>query len=137
MPRREANWILGELARELNNSGFSISESKVSAENLAGLIRFIDDGKISGKQAKDVLVEMFAEGKTAAEVVREKGLEQISDPAEIERLVEQVITENASQVEAYRAGNKKLLGFFVGQIMQASGGRANPKVVNQILANRL
>ncbi|MEZ5429216.1 MAG: Asp-tRNA(Asn)/Glu-tRNA(Gln) amidotransferase subunit GatB [Pyrinomonadaceae bacterium] len=136
-PKASANWILSELQREWNNAGSSASDSPVSAENLAELIRFLDEGKINGKQAKDVLVEMFAGGKTAAEVVKEQGLEQISDAGEIERIVAEVMEKNAAQVEAYRGGNEKLLGFFVGQVMKASGGKANPQIVNQVLREKL
>ncbi len=136
-PKASANWILVELMRELNNAGITASDSPITPENLAELIKFVDSGKISGKQAKDVLVEMFGFGKTAAEVVKEKGLEQISDVSEIEKLVDEVIVNNAGQVEAFRGGNQKLLGFFVGQVMKASQGKANPKVVNEVLRSRL
>ncbi|MGI8669821.1 MAG: Asp-tRNA(Asn)/Glu-tRNA(Gln) amidotransferase subunit GatB [Aridibacter sp.] len=136
-PKASANWILVELLRELNNAGNTVSDSPIKAENLAELIKFVDSGKISGKQAKEVLIEMFNSHKTAAEVVKEKGLEQISDVAEIEKFVDEVIAKNAAQVEAYRGGNQNLLGFFVGQVMKASQGKANPKVVNEVLRKKL
>ena len=136
-PKAAANWILSELLRELNNAGKSASESPVSAENLAELVRFLDEDKINGKQAKDVLVEMFETRKSAAEIVREKGLEQISDSGAIEKIVDEIIENNQNQVEAYLGGNEKLLGFFVGQAMKASQGKANPKVVNEILQKKL
>jgi aspartyl-tRNA(Asn)/glutamyl-tRNA(Gln) amidotransferase subunit B len=136
-PKAAANWLLSELMRELNNSGKTASESPVSAVNLAELIRLIDDGTISGKQAKDVLVEMFEAGTTAGQVVEEKGLKQISDPAEIGKIVDEVMAANAGQVAAFRGGNEKLLGFFVGQVMKTSGGKANPQVVNRILKEKL
>ncbi len=136
-PKAAANWILSELLRELNNAGKSASESPVSAENLAELVRFLDEDKINGKQAKDVLVEMFKTRKSAAEIVREKGLEQISDSGAIEKIVDEIIENNQNQVEAYLGGNEKLLGFFVGQVMKASQGKANPKVVNEILQKKL
>ena len=136
-PKVSANWILGELTRELNNADNSASDSPITPENLGNLIVFIDSGKISGKQAKEVLIEMFDSGKTAADVVKEKGLEQISDVGEIGRIVDEVIAKNTGQVEAYRGGNQKLLGFFVGQVMKASQGKANPKVVNEVLRNKL
>ena len=136
-PRASANWILVELMRELNSSGKPVSASPVSAHNLAELIRYIDTGKISGKQAKEVLVEMFATGDTAEKVVSDKGLEQISDAGEIEKIVDGVIADNPDQVAAYQGGNQKLLGFFVGQVMKASQGKANPKVVNEVLRNKL
>ncbi len=136
-PKASANWILSELQRELNNAGQSAAESPVSAENLAELIRFLDEDKINGKQAKDVLVEMFETGKTAADVVKEKGLEQISDSGEIEKIVDEIIENNQNQVTAYKNGNEKLFGFFVGQVMKASQGKANPKTVNEILRKKL
>ncbi|NNE99354.1 MAG: Asp-tRNA(Asn)/Glu-tRNA(Gln) amidotransferase subunit GatB [Pyrinomonadaceae bacterium] len=136
-PKASANWILTELMRELNNAGKTPSNSPVSPENLAELIKFIDSGKISGKQAKDVLIEMYSTKKTAEDIVSEQGLEQISDVEAIGKLVEEVMSNNSGQVEAYRGGNKKLLGFFVGQIMKASQGKANPKVVNEVLRDKL
>ncbi len=136
-PKASANWILVELMRELNNSGNTAGTSPITAKNLSELIKFVDSGKISGKQAKEVLVEMFNSGKTAAVVVKEKGLEQISDVSAIEEFVDEIIANNQGQVEAYRGGNQKLLGFFVGQVMKASQGKANPKVVNEVLRNKL
>ncbi|MCA1639273.1 MAG: Asp-tRNA(Asn)/Glu-tRNA(Gln) amidotransferase subunit GatB, partial [Acidobacteria bacterium] len=136
-PKASANWILSELLRELNNAGKTADESPVSAENLAELIRFVDDDKISGKQAKEVLIEMFQNGKSASEIVREKGLEQVSDTAAIEKIVDEIIEKNQNQVEAYRNGKESLIGFFVGQVMKASQGKANPKVVNEILKAKL
>ncbi|HLM01767.1 MAG TPA: Asp-tRNA(Asn)/Glu-tRNA(Gln) amidotransferase subunit GatB [Pyrinomonadaceae bacterium] len=136
-PRVSANFVLSELLRELNNSGKSAGDSPVTAENLAELIRILDAGKINNNQAKEVLVEMFGSGKTAAEIIREKGFEQISDAAQIEKIVDEIIETNQNQVTAYRAGNEKLFGFFVGQVMRASQGKANPKIVNEILKNKL
>ena len=136
-PKAAANWILSELLRELNNAGKTASDSPVSAEDLAELVRYVDDGKISGKQAKEVLVEMFQSGKTASDIVKEKGLEQVSDVSEIEKIVDEIIEKNPSQVDAYRGGKESLLGFFVGQAMKASQGKANPKVVNEILKEKL
>jgi aspartyl-tRNA(Asn)/glutamyl-tRNA(Gln) amidotransferase subunit B len=136
-PKASANWILSELMREWNNAGKSAGDSPVSAGDLAELITFVDSDKISGKQAKDVLIEMFESGKTADEIVKEKGLEQVSDVGAIEKIVDEIIANNQNQVEAYRGGNDKLLGFFVGQVMKASQGKANPKVVNEILREKL
>jgi aspartyl-tRNA(Asn)/glutamyl-tRNA(Gln) amidotransferase subunit B len=136
-PRVSANFILSELLRELNNSGRTAGDSPVSAENLAELIKTLDAGKINNNQAKEVLVEMFGSGKSAAEIIREKGFEQISDSAQIEKIVDEIIENNQNQVTAYRAGNEKLFGFFVGQAMKASQGKANPKIVNEILKNKL
>jgi len=136
-PRVSANFILSELLRELNNAGKSAIDSPVSAENLAKLIKTLDTGKINNNQAKEVLTEMFAGGKAASDVIAEKGFEQISDAGAIEQLVDEIIATNQNQVAAYRSGNDKLFGFFVGQTMKASGGKANPKVVNEILKTKL
>jgi aspartyl-tRNA(Asn)/glutamyl-tRNA(Gln) amidotransferase subunit B len=136
-PKLSANWILGELTRELNNAGMNPADSPVTAEDLAELLVTIDAGKINNNQGKDVLVEMFATGRTAPEVIREKGFEQISDASAIEKIVDDVIAANSANVEAYRGGNEKLFGFFVGQVMKASQGKANPAVVNRVLKERL
>jgi aspartyl-tRNA(Asn)/glutamyl-tRNA(Gln) amidotransferase subunit B len=136
-PRTSANLILSEFLRELNNSSKTISESLLTAENLAELIKTLDAGSINNNQAKEVLVEMFNSGKTSAEVIKEKGFEQISDSSAIEKIVDEIIKNNDNQVQAYRNGNDKLFGFFVGQTMKASGGKANPKVVNEILKTKL
>lgn len=136
-PKLAANWMLGELTRELNNSGKAISESLMTAEDLAELIATVESGKISNTQAKEVMAEMFATGKPAAEVIAEKGFEQVSDTGAIEAIIDEVIANNAGQVEAYRSGKDALFGFFVGQVMKASQGKANPKVVNELLKAKL
>ena len=136
-PRLAANWVLGEFTRELNNSGKSASESLVTAEDLAELLATAESGKINNNQAKEVFAEMFATGKPAAAVIEEKGFEQISDTAAIETIVDEVIAANEANVSAYRGGNQKLFGFFVGQVMKASQGKANPKVVNDVLKAKL
>ena len=136
-PRVSANFILSELLRELNNANKTAENSPVSAENLAELVKILDAGKINNNQAKEVLTEMFASGKTAAEVISEKGFEQISDSAQIEKIVDEIIEKNQNQVAAYKNGNEKLFGFFVGQTMKASQGKANPKIVNEILLQKL
>lgn len=136
-PKVSANWILGELTKELNNSGKTISESLLTAEDLAELITTVETGSINNNQAKEVLVEMFATGKPAPEVIQEKGFEQVSDSSAIEAIVDEIIAGNAGQVEAYRGGKEALFGFFVGQVMKASQGKANPKVVNDVLRAKL
>jgi aspartyl-tRNA(Asn)/glutamyl-tRNA(Gln) amidotransferase subunit B len=136
-PRVSANFILSELLRELNNSNKTASESPVAPENLAALIKTLDAGKINNNQAKEVLVEMFDSGRAADEIIKEKGFEQISDSGAIEKIVDEIIEKNENQVTAYRNGNEKLFGFFVGQVMKASGGKANPKIVNEILKAKL
>lgn len=128
-----ANWLLNELLRELNHANIEIGDSPVSAASLASLIRLIDDGTISGKMAKEVLVEMFRSGKSAAAVVEAMGGAQLSDEAAIRALAEQVIAASSKQLEQYRAGKTTLFGYFVGQTLKASGGRANPQVVNKVL----
>jgi len=136
-PRVSANFILSELTRELNNSSRTPSDSPVSAESLAELIRTLDRGEINNNQAKEVLVEMFAGGRSAGEVISNKGFVQVSDSGEIEKIVDQIIESNENQVKAFRGGNEKLFGFFVGQVMKASQGKANPKIVNEILKQKL
>jgi len=136
-PRVSANFILSELQRELNNSGKSIADSPVPAAELAALIKTLDSGAINNNQAKEVLTEMFNSGKGADTVISDKGFEQVSDPAAIEKIVDDIIEKNENQVTAYRGGNDKLFGFFVGQVMRSSGGKANPKIVNEILKRKL
>ena len=136
-PRVSANFILSELTRELNNSSRPVAESPVSATNLAELIKTLGTGAINNNQAKEVLVEMFSTGHTAEEVIKEKGLEQISDASAIDKIVDEIIEKNQDQVTAYRGGNEKLFGFFVGQVMKASQGKANPKIVNDVLGKKL
>jgi aspartyl-tRNA(Asn)/glutamyl-tRNA(Gln) amidotransferase subunit B len=135
--RGAANWIRSELLRELEASGRRADESPVAPEELGALVRLIDESKISGKQGKDVLVEMFRTGKRAETVVEEQGLAQVSDRGEIERIADEVIAANQKQLEQYRAGKESLVGFFVGQVMKASGGKANPKLVNEVLQSKL
>ena len=136
-PKLAANWVLGEFTRELNNSGKTAGESLVTAEDLAELLVTIESGKINNNQAKEVFAEMFASGKPAAVVIEEKGFEQISDTSAIEKIVDEVIAANEKNLTAYRGGNEKLFGFFVGQVMKASQGKANPKVVNEVLKAKL
>ena len=136
-PRAASNWIRSELLRELEDKGISAAESPVTAQNLAALVRLIDDAKISGKQGKDVLVEMFRTGKPAHAIIEEQGLVQVSDTAEIDALIDDVIAANPDQLASYRSGKEALLGFFVGQVIKASKGKANPKVVNERLRAKL
>lgn len=132
-----ANWILNELVRELNNDGKVIDESPVDAEALGAMIRLIDDATISGKMAKDVLIEMYKTGRSAKQVVEALGGAQLSDEAAIRAIVEQVISANGKEVESYRGGKTALFGFFVGQSLKASGGKANPQIVNKVLKELL
>jgi aspartyl-tRNA(Asn)/glutamyl-tRNA(Gln) amidotransferase subunit B len=136
-PKVISNWIMGDLLRELKLSGADIDESPLKPFHLSRMIRMIDEGTISGKIAKTVFEEMYRTGKDPEMIVKEKGLVQISDETEIERFVERVIIENPEEAEAYRGGKERLLGFFVGQVMKLSGGKANPAAVNEMLKNRL
>lgn len=136
-PRAAANWIRSELLRELEAAGLLPGASPIPPGELGALVRLIDEGKISGKQGKDVLVEMFNSGKRAASVIEEQGLVQVSDTGEIDRIVNEVLAANPQQLAGYRAGKEALFGFFVGQVMKASQGKANPKVVNERLQLKL
>tara|TARA_B100000676_G_C18045291_1_gene827502 strand:- start:171 stop:1631 length:1461 start_codon:yes stop_codon:yes gene_type:complete len=132
-----ANWVMSELFGSLNKAELSLSESPVSAPSLGGLIDLIADGTISGRIAKDVFADMFETGKPAADIVEEKGLKQVSDSGALEAAVAEVMGANPDRVADYRGGNQKLIGWFMGQIMKASGGKANPQMVNQLLREKL
>src|SRR5688572_26675469 len=136
-PRVSSNFILSELMRELNKAGKPAGESPVSPSALSELIKILGSGSINNNQAKEVLVEMFATGSTAPGVIKAKGFEQLSDTATIEKIVDEIVETNQNQVAAYRNGNDKLFGFFVGQVMKASQGKANPRIVNEILKRKL
>ena len=132
-----ANWLGTELFGALNKEGLSLAESPITAESLGRLIELISDGTISGRIAKDVFVDMFESGEDALDIVERKGLTQISDAEAILELVESVISDNASKVAEFRNGKDKLFGFFVGQVMKKSQGKANPKLVNDLLKDKL
>jgi len=136
-PRVAANWLRSELLRELEAAGMLASASPVPPEELGALVRMIDQELISGKQGKDVLVEMFTSGKGAAAIIEEQGLVQLSDTTEIDGLIDKVLAANPQQLEGYRSGKEALFGFFVGQVIKASAGKANPKVVNERLKKKL
>ena len=131
------NWITGELFALLNEKNIEITESPISSKNLSKLINLIKDGTISGKIAKSVFEIMRDGDKDPITIVEEKGLKQQSDPKELENLINKVIAENPKNVEAYKSGKDKLFGFFVGQVMKNSNGKANPKIVNEILKKKL
>ena len=131
------NWITGELFALLNEKNLEISQNPISAKNLSKLINLIKDGTISGKIAKSVFEIMADEGKDPQIIVEEKGLKQQSDPKEIEKLIDKVITDNPDKVKEYKSGKDKLFGFFVGKVMKISGGKANPQLVNEILKKKL
>ncbi|KJH70561.1 Asp-tRNA(Asn)/Glu-tRNA(Gln) amidotransferase subunit GatB [Aliterella atlantica] len=136
-PKQAANWVMGDIAAYLNNKKLSINEIALNPETLAELTNLIEDGTISGKIAKDILPELLVEGGSAKELVERKGLIQISDTGAIEAIVDQVIAANPKELEQYRSGKTKLLGFFVGQVLKQTGGRADPKLTNQLLAKKL
>jgi aspartyl-tRNA(Asn)/glutamyl-tRNA(Gln) amidotransferase subunit B len=132
-----ANWINGELSAALNRENLEIAHSKVSSRQLGGLIQRVVDGSISGKTAKDVFDALWTGAESADAVIEAKGLRQISDTGALERIVEEIIRANPDQVAQYRAGKEKVLGFFVGQAMKASGGKANPAQLNEIVKRKL
>ena len=131
------NWITSELFSLLNKNNQDLNNSPVSPENLGQLIKLISTNEISGKIAKDVLEDMFSSGKTARQIVDEKGLQQVTDQGEIAKVIDEVIAENPKMVEQYLEGKDKLLGFFVGQAMKLTKGKANPKMLNDILKQKL
>ena len=131
------NWITGELFALLNDKNLEISKSPISAKNLSKLINLIKDGTISGKIAKSVFEIMATGDKNPVDIVEEKGLKQQSDPKELEKLIDKVINENPDKVKEYKSGKEKLFGFFVGQAMKDSGGKANPQLINDILKKKL
>lgn len=132
-----ANWMSVELFGALNKAGIDLAQSPVSPEQLGGLVDLISDGSISGKIAKEVFADMFETGKDAKQVVDEKGLKQVSDEGAIISMIDEVLASNQEKVDEYRSGKDKLFGFFVGQVMKASKGQANPGMVNQILKQKL
>lgn len=136
-PKLAANWLTVELFGHLNKAGKDIEESPVSAPKLSGLLDLIKDNTISGKIAKEVFEIMFESGKDAATIVEEKGLKQVTDTGAIEAVIDQVLTDNPDKVAEYKSGKDKLFGFFVGQVMKLSGGKANPAMVNELLKKKL
>ncbi|HJR21624.1 MAG TPA: Asp-tRNA(Asn)/Glu-tRNA(Gln) amidotransferase subunit GatB [Dongiaceae bacterium] len=132
-----ANWVMGDLAGLLNKAGKGITDSPISADALGGLIDLIADNTISGRIAKDVFAEMFESGKPAKEIVEEKGLRQVTDTGAIDAAIDDIMAKNADKVAEYRGGKDKLLGFFVGQVMKSTGGKANPALLNERLKAKL
>jgi len=135
--KQAANWIMGDIAGYLNTNKLSITEIALKPTTLAELITLIQDGTISGKIAKDILPELLTEGGSAKELVERKGLIQISDTGALAAIIDQVVAANPKELEQYRNGKTKLLGFFVGQVIKQTGGRADPKLTNQLLAKKL
>ena len=132
-----AKWIIGDLNALLNKHDISLDESKIDATNFSELIQKITDNTISGKIAKEVLEEIWVTGTKVSEVIDSKGMQQISDEGELENIIETILNENNNQVNAYKSGKDKLFGFFVGQVMKATQGKANPGLVNELLKKKL
>ena len=136
-PKQAANWVTGAFFGALNKSGLDLTEAPVDAAKLGGLLDLIADGTISGRIAKAVFEAMWETGKDAAAIVEARGLKQITDSREIEAIVARLIADNPGQVEQFRGGNRKVIGWFVGQVMKATQGKANPKIVNELLRRAL
>jgi aspartyl-tRNA(Asn)/glutamyl-tRNA(Gln) amidotransferase subunit B len=136
-PKTVSNWIMGDLMKELKNDNREIDDCPVTPERLTDLLKLIDDGTISGKMAKTVFGEMYQSSKPPAEIVKAKGLTQITDESALLKMVEDVIAANPGQATDFKNGKDKLMGFFVGQVMQASKGQANPALVNKLLKEKL
>jgi aspartyl-tRNA(Asn)/glutamyl-tRNA(Gln) amidotransferase subunit B len=136
-PKLAANWVMGDLSGALNKENLDIVQSRVSADALAGLLARIQDDTISGKIAKEVFEAMWAEGKGADEIIEARGLKQITDTSAIEQAIDDVMAKNPGQLADYRSGKDKLFGFFVGQVMKATGGKANPSQLNELLKKKL
>ena len=136
-PKIASNWIMGDVMRFLNEDKRDIRECPISVESLADMIRLIEEGAISGKMAKEVVEDMYKTGKSPQEIIREKGLVQITDEGELVRTITAIIEVNQAQVAEYRGGKEKVFGFFVGQVMKATKGKANPQLVNDLLKKML
>ena len=132
-----ANWIMGELSAELNKENLNIQDSKITAKQIGKLVLRIEDSTISGKIAKEIFEKMWTTGQEVDAIIEEEGLQQVTDLSEIESMVNKVIDDNPDQLKQYLAGKDRLFGFFVGQVMKESQGKANPAHVNQILKEKL
>lgn len=137
IPKTVANWVMGEITRALNDTGTDITTCPVSPQRLAELLALVDQGTISGKIAKTVFDAMWKSGKAPQAIVEEQGLVQVSDTGAIEGIIDAILAANTGQVDEYRGGKEKVFGFFVGQVMKASKGKANPAVVNELLLKKL
>ena len=136
-PKLSANWVMGDLSAFLNKENLDIVDTRVSHENLAKLIQRISDNTISGKIAKEIFEIMWDDNNDPDAIIEERGLKQVTDSSEIESLVDKILKDNPNQLSQFRSGKEKLFGFFVGQVMKASGGKANPSQVNEILKSKL
>ncbi len=136
-PKTASNWVMGDVLRFLNEEKRDIKECRVPPGSLAEMIQLIEDGTISGKMAKDIIVEMYRTGKSPQTVIEEKGMIQITDEGTLEKTVAEVIAANPTQLAQYRGGKEKLFGYFVGQVMKATQGKANPQLINELLKKML
>ncbi|MFM7622123.1 MAG: Asp-tRNA(Asn)/Glu-tRNA(Gln) amidotransferase GatCAB subunit B, partial [Alphaproteobacteria bacterium] len=136
-PKLAANWLLGDVFGLLNKAGQTLATAALSPSALADLLRMLEDGQLSGRMAKDVLAAMVERGVSAAVVVAEQGLSQISDTEALNAIITRIIAASPTQLADYRAGKDKLFGYFVGQVMKETGGKANPAVVNDLLRGML
>ncbi|MGD0168639.1 MAG: Asp-tRNA(Asn)/Glu-tRNA(Gln) amidotransferase subunit GatB [Smithella sp.] len=136
-PKAASNWIMGDVMRFLNEEKRDIRQCPITAKSLADMIRLIDEGAISGKMAKEIVEDMYKTGKTPQTIIKEKGLVQITDEGELIESITSIIKANPNQLADYRGGKEKLFGFFVGQVMKATHGKANPQLVNELLKKML
>lgn len=136
-PKQVSNWMMGEMMRLLNEKYLSLEQSPLKPIHIVDMLKLVADGTISGKIAKTVFEDMFNTGKSAQEIVKEKGLTQISDTSELDSVIDEIISSNPKETARYKGGETKLLGFFVGQVMKATGGKANPKLLNSTLIKKL
>jgi aspartyl-tRNA(Asn)/glutamyl-tRNA(Gln) amidotransferase subunit B len=136
-PKAASNWIMGDFLRFLNEEKRDIKDSPVQPEAIAEMINLIEDGTISGKIAKEVFEDMYRTGKGPRDIIKEKGLVQITDEDALSKTIAEVLAANPGEVENYRKGKEKLFGFFVGQVMKATKGKANPALVNELLKKKL
>ncbi|MGA6826521.1 Asp-tRNA(Asn)/Glu-tRNA(Gln) amidotransferase subunit GatB [Nitrospira sp. NS4] len=136
-PKTVSNWVMGELTRELNTSGTDVSASPVSPERLVSLLELVEKGTISLKVAREIFPELYSSGKTPEQIVQEKGLTQVSDEGALEKIIDDVLAKSPGQVAQFKEGKQQVVGFLVGQVMKASGGKANPGKVNELLKKKL
>lgn len=136
-PKQASNWVMGDVLRFLNEDKLDIRKCPITAKALADMIKLIEEGTISGKMAKDIILEMYKTGKAPQKIIEEKGLVQITDEGELVKTITAIIVANPGQLADYRGGKEKLFGFFVGQVMKATQGKANPQLVNELLKKML
>lgn len=136
-PKTVSNWVMGELVRELNAAGVDASASLVSPERLVSLLHLVEKGTISLKVAREIFPEVYGSGKPPEQIVQEKGLTQVSDEGALEQVITKVLAKSPTQVAQFKDGKQQVLGFLVGQVMKASGGKANPGKVNELLKRKL